>query len=70
MGELRCGTVPGYERHRRRGEVPCAGCRAANAAAKLVTYHARVHSRCVRCGYRLGALGHQVECAPEPMVAS
>ncbi|MEH0657687.1 WhiB family transcriptional regulator [Streptomyces stelliscabiei] len=29
----RCGTRPGYNRHRRNGEVPCADCRRANADA-------------------------------------
>lgn len=28
-----CGTRAGYLRHRRRGETPCEGCRAGNAAA-------------------------------------
>ena len=29
--KMACGTDPGYRRHLRRGETPCAGCRAARA---------------------------------------
>jgi hypothetical protein len=25
-----CGTYGGYQRHKRRGETPCGGCRQAN----------------------------------------
>ena len=28
-----CGTAGGYRRHRRRGETPCADCRAGHARA-------------------------------------
>jgi hypothetical protein len=31
-----CGTVAGYERHRRANEPSCADCRAANAEASRV----------------------------------
>jgi len=27
---VRCGTYGGYQRHTRRGEVPCAECKKAN----------------------------------------
>lgn len=32
MPDLRCGTMPGYSAHRRRGEQTCEPCRAAKTA--------------------------------------
>ncbi|QVQ51324.1 hypothetical protein J4H86_21280 [Spiractinospora alimapuensis] len=39
-GLVPCGTTSAYRRHRRRGEKPCADCRAAEAAAARARYHA------------------------------
>lgn len=33
-GYVRCGTEPGYQRHRHRGEVTCRSCCAAHAALR------------------------------------
>lgn len=30
MNDATCGTYAGYQRHKRRGDLPCDGCRDAN----------------------------------------